>query len=105
LQHDEDYCRPAVGYSSPSQDVCEQMTADAADVDVTAAYYLDQIHNATNGTAWMIGQDQVAWIAMRDDTCRVGPDPLGCRIRVSRERTNVIIHRGPTAPAPHPPHR
>ena len=104
LQHDEDYCRPAVGYPPPPQDVCEQMTADAADVDVTAAYYLDQIHNATNGTAWMIGQDQVAWIQMRDDTCRVGPDPLGCRIRVSHERTNVIIHRGQTGPMPHPPH-
>ena len=105
LQHDEDYCRPAVGYPPPPQDVCERMTADAADVDVTAAYYLDQIHNATNGTAWMIGQDQLAWIQMRDDTCRVGPDPLRCRIRVSRERTSVIIHRGPAGPATHPPHR
>jgi hypothetical protein len=104
LEHDEDYCRPTVGYPLPPRDVCEQMTADAADVDVTAAYYLDQIHNATNGTAWMIGQDQLAWIQVRDDTCRVGPDPLGCRIRVSRERTHVIVHGGGAGPVSHPPH-
>jgi len=105
LAHDEDYCRPTVGYPQPPRDVCEQMTADAADLDVTAAYYLDQIHNATNGTAWMIGADQTAWIQMRDNTCRVGPDPLGCRIRVSRERTSVIIHGGGSGPVSHPPHR
>jgi hypothetical protein len=102
LEHDEDYCAAAPGDPPPPRDVCEAMLADAADVDVTAAYYLDQIHYATNGTAWMIGADQVAWIQMRDDTCRVGPDPLGCRIRISRARTDVIMHRGPVA---HPPHR
>jgi len=79
------------------------MTADAADLDATAAYYLDQIHYATNGTAWMIGQDQVEWIQMRNSTCGAGPDPLACRIRISRERTNVIIHHG--GPVAHPPHR
>jgi hypothetical protein len=37
------------------------MNADAADMDVTAAYYLEQTHHATNATAWMIeGDDQVA---------------------------------------------
>ncbi len=102
LEHDEDYCAAAPGEPPPPRNECEAMMADAADVDVTAAYYLDQIHYATNGTAWMIGADQVAWIQMRDDTCRVGPDPLGCRIRISRERTDVIMHRGPVA---HPPHR
>ena len=102
LEHDEDYCAAAPGDPPPPRDVCEGMMANAADLDVTAAYYLDQIHYATNGTAWMIGADQVAWIQMRDDTCRVGPDPLGCRIRISRERTDVIMHRGPVA---HPPHR
>jgi hypothetical protein len=105
LAHDEDYCRPVVGYPSPPHDVCEQMTADAADLDVTAAYYLDQIHNATNGTAWMIGADQVAWIQMRDNTCGAGPDPLGCRIRVSRARTSVILHGGGSGPVAHPPRR
>jgi hypothetical protein len=43
------------------QEACEQMNADAADMDVTAAYYLEQTHHATNATAWMIeGDDQVA---------------------------------------------
>lgn len=101
LEHNEDYCASVAGYPPPPPDVCEQMTADAADLDATAAYYLDQIHYATNGTAWMIGQDQMAWIQMRNSTCGAGPDPLGCRIRISRERTNVIIHHG--APVAHPP--
>jgi hypothetical protein len=102
LEHDEDYCTAPAGYSAPPPDVCEQMTADAADLDVTAAYYLDQIHYATNGTAWMIGQDQLVWIQTRNSTCGGGPNPLGCRIRVSRERTHMIIHGAPVA---HPPHR
>ena len=105
LEHDEDYCAAAPGEPPPPRNTCESMMADAADVDVTAAYYLDQIHYATNGTAWMIGADQVAWIQMRDDTCRVGPDPYACRVRISRERTNVIMHRGPVAQPPHAPHR
>jgi hypothetical protein len=29
------------------------------------------------------------------NTCRVGPDPLGCRIRMARERTRVIIRQHP----------
>ena len=33
---------------------CFQMNTDAADLDLTTAYYLEQIHYATNGTAWMI---------------------------------------------------
>jgi hypothetical protein len=102
LEHDEDYCTAPAGYSAPPPDVCEQMTADAADMDATAAYYLDEIHYATNGTAWMIGQDQLVWIETRNSTCGGGLDPLGCRIRVSRERTHMIIHRPPVV---HPPHR
>jgi hypothetical protein len=36
--------------------------------------------------AWMItGDDQVAWLQVRDNTCRVGRDPLGCHIRLTRE--------------------
>jgi hypothetical protein len=95
LEHDEDYCAPVAGYAAPPADVCERMTADAADMDATAAYYLDQIHYATNGTAWTIGQDQLAWIQTRNNTCGGVVDPLGCRIRVSRERVRVFIPRGP----------
>jgi hypothetical protein len=101
LEHDEDYCAAGPGSTAPPPDVCREMAADAADVDATAAYYLDQIHYATNGTAWTIGQDQLAWIQTRNTTCGIGPDPLGCRIRVSRERVRVFIPRRPVVHSPH----
>jgi uncharacterized protein YecT (DUF1311 family) len=79
------------------------MNADAADIDMNAAYYLEQTHHATNATAWMIvGDEQVAWIRIRDDACRVGPDPLGCHIRMTREHTHAIVNR---QPMPHPAHK
>jgi hypothetical protein len=96
LEHDEDYCALVDNTAAPPKDGCEQMNADAADIDLDAAYYLEQTNHATNATAWMIvGQDQVAWIQVRYDTCRVGPDPLQCHIRLTRERTHVIINRRP----------
>jgi uncharacterized protein YecT (DUF1311 family) len=105
LEHDEDFCSPADGTTAPAD--CEQMDANAADIDLDAAYYLEQTDHATNATAWMInGPDQVAWIQVRDDTCRVGPDRLRCRIRVTRERTHVIINRHSVAQLPNkPPHK
>lgn len=94
LEHNEDYCAPADPTGAPAEGDCEQMNADAADIDMNAAYYLEQTHHATNGTAWMIaGDDQVAWIQVREDACRVGPDPLRCRIRMTRERTHAIINQ------------
>ncbi len=96
LEHDEDYCTPMAGTTAPPQEECEQMNGDAADLDENAAYYLEQTNHATNATAHMInGDDQVAWIQVREDTCRISPDPLGCHIRITRERTRVIIHRHP----------
>jgi uncharacterized protein YecT (DUF1311 family) len=101
LEHDEDYC--ATGSAATAADDCEQMNADAADIDLNAAYYLDQTNHATNATAWMIvGEDQVAWVQLRDNSCRIGPDRLRCRIRMTRERTQVILGQHP---APHPPHK
>jgi hypothetical protein len=94
LEHDEDYCAAAAVAHVPPQNVCQQMNADAADIDLTAAYYLEQTNHATNATAWMIDDpDAVAWVQVRDNTCRVGPDPLGCRIVMTRERTHVIVRR------------
>jgi hypothetical protein len=103
LEHNEDYCAPATGATGPDQEDCEQMNADASDVDMNAALYVEQTHHATNATEWMIeDQDQLVWIQARDDTCRSGPDPLACHIRMTRDRTRVILHR---SPAPHPqPH-
>ena len=94
LEHDEDYCAPADGAPAPSDDACQEMDAQAADTDLTAAYYLQQVHYASNATAWMItGGEQVEWIRFRDSTCRTGPDPLVCRIRMTRERTHLILNR------------
>jgi uncharacterized protein YecT (DUF1311 family) len=103
LEHDEDYCASIRG-TSTSTDQCEQMNADAAEIDLNGAYYLDQINYATNGTAWMINSpDQTNWLQIRDNTCRSRPDRLGCIIRMTRERTRVVIERHPV-PQP-PPHK
>ena len=91
LEHDEDFCSPTDG--SVADPACEQMNADAADLDETAAYYLDQVHYRTNATAWMIGADQVAWIGVRERSCGNVVDPLGCRIRVTRAHTHLIVGR------------
>jgi uncharacterized protein YecT (DUF1311 family) len=102
LEHDEDYCAPVNAATASPADDCEQMNADAADIDLNAAYYLDQTNHATNATAWMIvGEDQVAWIRLRDNTCRIGPDRLSCRIRMTRERTHVILGQHPVLHAAH----
>jgi hypothetical protein len=96
LEHDEDYCATVNGVAMHSASDCQQMNADAADIDMDAASYLEQTNHATNATAWMItGQDQIAWLRVRDNTCRIGVDPLLCRIRITRERVHVIIGRRP----------
>jgi hypothetical protein len=96
LEHDEDYCAPAAGVAPPD---CQQMNAAAADIDLDAADYLEQTNHVTNATAWMItGADQVAWLQVRNNTCQAGPDPLGCRIRLTRERTHLVILRRPVPP-------
>jgi len=107
LEHDEDYCGPVASMGPRPESDCQQRNADAADIDMNAAYYLEQTNHATNATAWMItGEDQVAWLRVRENTCGIGPFPLICRIRITRERTRVIIWRHPPPhPAPHPRHR
>jgi hypothetical protein len=91
LEHDEDYCLRADGTTAPPGSACEQLNADAADIDMTDAYYLEQVNYATNATAWMIvGPEQTSFIHVRDDTCRRGPDPLGCHIRMTREHTHGV---------------
>jgi hypothetical protein len=104
LEHDEDFCSPSDGTVARAGDVCEQMNADAADLDMNAAYYLDQVHHATNATAWMItGADQIAFSQVRNSRCGAVLDPLGCRITMTREQTHRVV-RGP-ASGPHPGHK
>ncbi len=94
LEHDEDYCTLADGSQAAADSHCEEMDADAADLDMNAASYLDQTHHATNATAWMItNPDQVAWLQVRATTCGPGPNQVACRIRMTRERTRVIMGR------------
>jgi len=102
LEHTEDFCAPGPGPNSapPPPDECAEMNVEAAEVDMNAAYYLEQVNYATNATAWMInGEDQIAWIVVRDRTC-IGPNPLPCRIRMTRERTRVIVTRNPIVHIP-----
>ena len=91
LEHDEDYCSPTDGtIAGPG---CEEMIADAADLDLNAAYYLQAVNYRTNATAWMISPEQQAWFGVRDRACGGLGDPLGCRIRMTRERIGVIVRR------------
>jgi uncharacterized protein YecT (DUF1311 family) len=96
LEHDEDYCSAAVaagpGTPGPQSNHCEQMNADAADLDLNAAYYLQQVNYRTNATGWMIvSREQEDWIQDRDTACKVEPDPLGCHIRMTREHMHVVL--------------
>jgi uncharacterized protein YecT (DUF1311 family) len=91
LVHDEDYCWHAEDAPVPPEEVCAQMNADAADVDLNAASFMAETHNAANATTWALDPDLVAWIGVRDQTCSVGPDRLRCRIRVTRQRTRALL--------------
>jgi hypothetical protein len=101
LQHDEDYCAPMEGFP-PYEDSCQQMNADAADVDVEAAYYVDATGHATNATAQRAyGADYGVFIAARNAACLGAADPLACHILRTREHTRLIVHRNPV-PVVHP---
>lgn len=88
LMHDEDYCVAPPGATAPDQQRCEQMNYDAASIDLDAADFMAQTHNAANATAWMLSPEQVSWISVRDQTCGGG---IACRIRLTRQRTRVVI--------------
>jgi hypothetical protein len=104
LEHDEDHCAPInPATASPAKRLPADKCPDAADIDLNAAYDLDQTNDATNATAWMIvGDDQVAWIQFRNNACRIGPDRLSCRFRLTREGRHVILNQHPVL---HPPHQ
>lgn len=100
LIHDEDYCAHPNG--EPAPEGCDDMNADAADVDMNAAYFMSDTHNATDANAYMLNSDQIEWLAVRDRTCR-GPNRVACRIRVTRQRTAVLT--GHPVRTPRPVHR
>jgi hypothetical protein len=92
LEHDEDFCSATFrGYGD-----CLQMTADAADVDMNTAYYLDQVHYATNATAYMlVGADQTEFLRLRTNRCGGVADPLGCRILITRQQVHRVTGSAP----------
>jgi hypothetical protein len=88
LEHDLDLC--TTGDLTSGSD-CEQLNADAADNDLTASLYLQQVNYATNATAYMIRDpDQITWITYRDRTCLNAADPLACRIHLTRQRIAIV---------------
>ena len=98
LVHDEDYCWHPEGTPVPPAFECMQANLDAADDDMDAALFMQETHNAANATAWRLSPEQTAWLSVRESTC-LGPNALGCRVRVTRERVRVIL--GPP-PRPRP---
>lgn len=98
LLHDEDFCDHPANAPPPPQDTCMQLNAEAAEADLNAAYFMQQTHNAANATAWMMLPEQMSWIGLRDRTCGLGPGTLPCRIRITRQRTGVILRQ--QAPGP-----
>jgi uncharacterized protein YecT (DUF1311 family) len=97
LIHDEDFC--AHPENEPAPEGCDDMNAQAADVDMNAAYFMQETRNATDANAWMLNPDQLEWLAVRDRTC-MGPNGVACRIRVTRQRTAVLT--GHPVPRPRP---
>jgi len=100
LVHDEDYCWHPENSPAPDQAACDKMNAQAADVDLSAAYFMKETGNAADATAWMLGPDQVAWLALRDRSC--GLNGFACRIRMTRERTWMLIGGTPRPVRPRP---
>lgn len=100
LQHDEDFCAPMEHRPTPPDEVCEQLSADAAEIDLDAAYFLASTGYASNASAQTtIESEQNVWIHLRDDTCGAVADRAACRIRMTRERTHVLLK---SRPAPRP---
>jgi hypothetical protein len=54
LAHDEDFCKSTESARTPQESGCEQMNADAADIDLKAAQFLQQTQYASNATMHMV---------------------------------------------------
>ena len=93
LLHDQDYCGRQNDEAAPPEAVCEQLNADAADADLDAAAFMAQSHNAANATAWAMRPELITWIGIRDSSCGRGPNRLGCRVRMTRQRTRLLLRQ------------
>jgi hypothetical protein len=88
LVHDEDYCSHSEGSPAPPEASCMQLNFEAADSDVSAAYFITHARNAANAMGGKVGKDQTDWMWARIKACG---GSLECRIRKSRERTRELL--------------
>jgi hypothetical protein len=88
LVHDEDYCDHPANAPAPPQDECQQLNAEAADKDLTAADFMKQTGNRSDATAYMLNPELVTWMGVRMQTCG---GSLACQIRVTRRRTRALL--------------
>jgi len=91
LLHDEDYCAYRQDVPPPPRAQCEELNAEAAEADMNAAYFLAKTQNAADAKPQVLDQDQLAWIVLREQSCGLGPAGLQCRLRLTRQRTQVLI--------------
>jgi len=91
LLHDEDYCIYRQETPPPPHAQCEELKAEAAEVDMNAVYSLAKTQNAAYATPRVQGEDQLAWISLREQSCGLGPAGLQCRLRLTRQRTQALI--------------
>ncbi|HEY7838054.1 MAG TPA: hypothetical protein VIC54_05615 [Terriglobales bacterium] len=94
LLHDENYCTVLSAQSVPQQRLCYQLTEEAAEVDMYAAFFMIKSHNKANATGfplglqWRMSADQPAWLKARENSCGGNP---ACRIQMTRERTQALL--------------
>jgi|GEM_PF-3865089 len=90
LLHDEEYCDHAENAPAPPENVCAQMDADAAEIDLNAADFVTQ---SGHGLAWMLSPPEVEFIAARNKRCGTGPGLWRCRARLTRQRVRLVVVR------------
>jgi uncharacterized protein YecT (DUF1311 family) len=90
LIHDLDYCAHAAGMPAPPANECEEMTAEAADADLEAAWFMKATGNRSDATAFLLEPEYTAWIGWRQGICGAG---LACRIVYTRRRVNELLGR------------
>ncbi len=94
LLHDEDFCDHPANAPAPPAGECQRLNAEAAEADMDAAYFMALNSNAANSVAWGLAGAQLAsWIEFRDQSCNTGADRLGCRVRMTREHTRMILQQ------------
>lgn len=93
LLHDEEYCERPENAPAPPENVCAQMDADAAEIDLNAADFMAQSGHAANAAAWMLSPREVEFIAARNKRCGTGPEQWRCRARLTREQVRLVVVR------------